>query len=30
MGSFLLDMYKPSKHYMDYLQYLIFKEENQF
>jgi len=23
--SFLLDMYKPSKHYVDYLQYLMFK-----
>jgi len=23
-------MYKPSKHYMDYLQYLIFKKAKQF
>ena len=28
--SFLLDMCKPSEHYMDYLQYLIFKKAKQF
>ena len=29
MESFLLDMYKPSKHYMDYLRYLMFKKTKQ-
>ena len=30
MENFLLDMYKPSKHYMDFLQYLMFRKENLF